>query len=120
MNVHNLYRPHVQIHCTSVYPTHINGTHTDIALYINIYRFMYRYTVPLYTTCTDRLYFCVRNCKLLYNLMLPIHACGEHTWISCTAVCLYCSPVSVHMYCKLVLTNDRKFALRQTLYKIHE
>ena len=40
---------------------HINRTytHTDIALYI--YRFMYRYTVLLHTTCTDELYFWVHN-----------------------------------------------------------
>ena len=27
----------------------------------------------------------------------------HHAWISCTAVHLYCSPVSVHLCCKLVL-----------------
>ena len=29
-----------------------------------IYRFMNRYTVLLYTTCTDGLYFCVHNYTL--------------------------------------------------------
>ena len=34
-------------------------TLTDIALYI--FRFMYRYTVLLHTTCKDELYFCEHN-----------------------------------------------------------
>ena len=71
---------------------------TDIALYFQ--RFMYRYTVLLYTTCTDELYFCVQNsykqdtptymnislyvyidCILLYNLTLPTYTCGAHTML---------------------------------------
>ena len=54
---------------------------------------MYRYTVPLYTTCKDGLYFCVHNCRLMYNLTLHLW-CTHHARVSCTAVCLYCSPVS--------------------------
>ena len=29
--------------------------------------------------------------------------CTHYAWISCTVVHLYCSPVSVHLCCKLVL-----------------
>ena len=46
-------------------------THTDIALYV--YRFMYRYTVLLYTTSTDR---------------LCTHTCGAHTVLG-SVVLLY-------------------------------
>ena len=40
---------------------------------------MYRYTVLLYKTCTDGLYFCVHNSTLLYNLTLPTNTCGAQT-----------------------------------------
>ena len=91
--------------CSS-YIIDINGTHTDIALYI--YRFMYRYTVLLYTTCTDGLYFSVQNCALLYNLTLPTYThlwCTHCAWISCTDVHLYFSPVSVHSGTLLLCTQ---------------
>ena len=32
--------------------------------------------------------------------------CTHYAWISCSTVRLYCSPVSAHLYCKLVLTNE--------------
>jgi hypothetical protein len=80
---------------SSVYTTHINGTHTtDISLYI--YRFLYRYTVLLYTSCTDGLYLCVHNCTLLYDYLNIRLWCTHYAWISYTAVRLYCSPFSVH------------------------
>ena len=54
---------------TSVHEHHIyvlekdnsckQDTLTDISVYI--YRLLYRYTVLLYKTCTDELYFCVHN-----------------------------------------------------------
>ena len=44
---------------TSIFYSYNQDTHTDIALYI--YRFTYRNTVLLYTTCTDVLYFCEHN-----------------------------------------------------------
>ena len=66
---------------------------------------MYRYTVTLYTTCTDEQYFCLQNCTMLYNLTLPTHTCVAHTILG-SVVRVYCSPVSVHLYCKLVLTNE--------------
>ena len=49
------------------------------------YRFVYRYTVLMYTTCTDGLYFCLHNCTLLYNLTLNTHTCGAHTMLRCSA-----------------------------------
>ena len=78
-------------------------THTDITLYI--YRFLYRYTVLLYTSCTDGLYFCVHCCTTWHYLNIHLW-CTHYAWISCTAVRLYCSPVSVRLYCQLVLTNE--------------
>jgi hypothetical protein len=81
------YTQLVLMNCTSVYTTHINGihTHTDIALYI--YRFLYRYTVLLCTSCTDELYFCVNNYTLMYNLTLPKHTLVVHTLCSDQLYC---------------------------------
>ena len=86
----------VQMQCTSVYTTHINGTHTDIA-HIDLC------TDILYTICTQ-LYTAVQLDATYTHLW-----CTHYAWISCTAVRLYCSPVTVHMYyrtCKFVLTNE--------------
>ena len=57
----------------------------DIALYV--YRLMYRYTVQLYTSCTDELYFCLHNSykqethtqtlHFIYRLMYP-EQCHHH------------------------------------------
>jgi hypothetical protein len=96
------------MNCTSENTTHLKGTHTltDISLYL--YRFVYIYTVLLYTTCTDGLYFCVHKCQLLYKLT-PTYThlwCTHYAWISCTTVRLYSSPVCVRLYCNLVLTNE--------------
>ena len=33
--------------------------------------------------------------------------CTHYAWISCTAVYLYCSPVAVHLFSKLVLTYTK-------------
>ena len=44
---------------TSLFYSYKQDTHTDIAHYI--FRFMYRYTVLLYTTCKFELYFCEHN-----------------------------------------------------------
>ena len=70
-------------------------THTDIAPYI--YRYMYRYTVLLFTTCTDGLHFCLHNCTLLHNLILPTHTCGAHTMIG-SVVLLYVYTVVQSLY----------------------
>jgi hypothetical protein len=78
-------------------------THTDIALYL--YRFMYRYC----TTVHNFYRWTIR----LYNLALPAYACVA--WISCTDVHLYCSPVAVHLCCKLVLTYTKPDFLIQRL-----
>jgi hypothetical protein len=96
------------MNCTSENTTHLKGTHTltDIALYLN--RFVYIYTVLLYTTCTDGLYFSVHKCKLPYKLTPTCtHLwCTHYAWISCTTVRLYSSPVCIGLYCNLVLTNE--------------
>jgi hypothetical protein len=78
--------------------THIKRTHTDKAFYT--YRFVYRYTVLLDTTCTGGLHFCVHICTLLHNLTLPTHTCCAPTMLgsACTPVLLYCSPVTVQLY----------------------
>ena len=70
-------------------------------------------------SCTDTLYYCTHlvqmDCTCVYK---TVHCCttwhylNTHLWcthyarISCTTVRLYCSPVSVQMYSKLVLTNE--------------
>ena len=61
--VHSLYK----------WDTHTH-IHKDIALYI--YRFMNRYTVLLYTSCTDWLYFCLHD-TLLYTLTLTKHGSDQ-------------------------------------------
>ena len=83
--------------------TDVNRTHS------RTYRFIYvdshTDTVLLYTSCTDGLYFCVHYCTTWHYLNMHLW-CTHYDWISCTAVCLYCSPVSVHLYCQLVLSNE--------------
>ena len=126
----------VQMECTSVYTTlhccttvHYLHTHVVHTLCLDqlycctfillsslcslvLYRFLYRYTVLLYTSCTDGLYFCVHYCTTWHYLNIHLW-CTHYAWISCTAVRLYCSPVSVRLYCQLVLTNEspRKITL---------
>ena len=75
----------VQMQCTSVYTTHINGKHTDIA-----HRFVYRYTV-------HNLYTAVHSCTLPYNLRLPTHTCGAHTMLG-SVVLLYVYTVVQSLY----------------------
>ena len=58
---------------------------------------MIRYTVLLYTTCTDGLYFRVHKCTLLYNLTLPKDTCGEHTMLG-SVVLLYVYTVVQSLY----------------------
>ena len=67
-------------------PSIFNRTHKhrDITIYI----FMYRYTILLYTTCTDGRYFCVHSCTLLNNLRLTTYTCGAHTKLG-SVVLLY-------------------------------
>ena len=72
-------------------------THTDIALYI--YRFMQRYTVLLYTSCTDGLYLCVHNCTLLCILTLPKHTIMVHTL--CSDQLYYCTFILLSILCTL-------------------
>ena len=95
----------VQMCCTSVNTTHINWTHmhTDIAFYV--YRFMYRYTVLLYTTCREGLCFCVHNFTLMYNLTLPTHTCGTHIMLG-SVVLLYVYTVVQSVTPILILTNE--------------
>ena len=79
--------------------TDVNRTHS------RTYRFIYidsrTDTVLLYTSCTDGLYFCVHYCTTWHYLNIHLW-CTHYAWISCTAVQLYCSPVSVRLYCQLV------------------
>ena len=86
-------------------------THHHCTLYIH--RFMYRYTVLLYTNCTYYgLYTSVYACAQ-YWTTFHYHThlwCTHYAWISWTALHLFCSPVTVHLYfrtCKFVLTNER-------------
>ena len=65
-----------------VHNSYKRDTHMDIALYIFRYILMYNLTLPTHTNCT------------------------YYAWISCTDVRLSLSPVSVHLYCKLVLTKE--------------
>jgi hypothetical protein len=71
--------------------------HTDIALYIH--RFLYRYIVLVYTSCTDGLYLCVHNCTLLYNLTLPKHTIVVHTLCSDQLYC--CKFILLSILCTL-------------------
>ena len=79
--------------------TDVNRTHS------RTYRFIYidsrTDTVLLYTSCTDGLYFCVHYCTTWHYLNIHLW-CTHYAWISCTAVQLYYSPVSVRLYCQLV------------------
>ena len=55
--------PRPSTNTTSMYEkskTHVNRTYSR-TYWFNIYRFTYRYTVLLYTTCTDELFVCVHN-----------------------------------------------------------
>ena len=53
---------------------------------------------------TDGLYFCVHYCTTWQYLNIHLW-CTHYAWISCTAVQLYCSPVSVRLYRKITLMN---------------
>ena len=84
-------------------------THGNCTLYI--FKFIHRFTVLLYTTWRDGLYF-----QLLWTqlyIAVQVDATYTHCWCthcslnSCTAVCFYCRPVSVRLCCQLVLTNER-------------
>ena len=69
-------------------------------------------------SCTDIMYYCTHNlyiytvplCTQMYTAvqldLTYTHLWCTHAYISCMAVCLHCSPVSVHLYCQLVLTNE--------------
>ena len=67
---------------TSLFYSYKQDTHTDIALYI--FRFMYRYTVLLYTTCKDELYFCEHN-----SYTPDTHKHTDTLYTTCIAFCLY-------------------------------
>jgi hypothetical protein len=87
--------------CTSVYTPHMNGTHTWTLHKIYI------------DSCKDILYYCTQlDCTSVYTTSVQVDntfthlRCTHFAWISCTAEHLYCSQVTVRLYCKLVLTND--------------
>ena len=57
---------------------HLWDTHTPTRIRtLYIFRLMYRYTVPLYTTYMDELYFCVHCCTTWHYL--HIHTLVVHT-----------------------------------------
>ena len=102
----------VQKNCTSVYITHINGTHPQTRTLYFIY----------VDSCTEILYYCTHctteqmECTSVYTTVLSAQHdttythlwCPHYAWISCTPVRLYCSPVTVHLYCRTwrILTNE--------------
>ena len=79
--------------------SHKQDTHTDI---IHIFRCMYRYTVLLYNTCKDKLYFCEHNS---YKRDTHIHTditiyITIHVQIYCTQLLLTdCTPVYTTVHC---------------------
>ena len=79
-----------------VHNSYKRDTHMDISLYK--YRFLYRYTVLIFTSCTDGVYLCVRNCTLLHNLTLPKHRIVVHTLCSDQ---LYCCTFILSILCTL-------------------
>ena len=82
--------------------TRINWTHRHSTIYIQIH-------VKIYCTTIHNLYrWTLLLCTQLYTgVQLGTTLwCTHYAWISCTVVYVYCSPVSEHMYCKLVLTNE--------------
>ena len=94
-NILYYYQQPVQMNCTSVYTTHINGKHTNA----KTLHFMY------IDSCTNTLYYCTQlvqmDCTYVYK-----NLCTHYASISCTAVRLYCSPFTEELYCKFVLTNE--------------
>ena len=76
----------------------MGDTHRHSTFYIST---MYRYTAPLYTTSVQTTVHCFKTCPYLLHLRRTHYA-----WISCTTVHLYCSPVSVRLYCQFVLTDE--------------
>ena len=81
------YAKLLMMNCTSVYTTHINGIHTRTLhfIYIYVYRFLYRYIILLYRSCTDGLYFCVHWCTTWHNINIKFW-CTHYAQISYTAV----------------------------------
>ena len=105
--------PQVVFHFHGIIPrtppktTNKQDTCTDIYLY----RFMYRY-ITVHKLCRWALLLCTLL-QTVHCTLYTIHCCTtwhlwstHYAWISCTDVSLYCSPVSVHLCCKLVLTNE--------------
>jgi hypothetical protein len=70
----------------------LNRTHAHTDITLDIYRFYY---------CTKL------DCTSVYTTSVQLDntfthlRCTYFAWISCTAVHLYCSSVSVRLYCKL-------------------
>ena len=96
--------PRPSTNTTSMYEkskTHVNRTYSR-TYWFNIYRFTYRYTVLLYTTCTDELFVCVHNSyKRDTHTHTHTHT-NTHTRTlhfiyidSCTDILYYCTQ-SVH------------------------
>ena len=97
--VQNSYKQDAHTHTRTLHFIYYIDSCTDILLL-------------LYTSCTDGLYFFVNCCTTWQYINIHLW-CTHYAWISCTAVRLYCSPVSVRLYCQLVLTNEspRKITL---------
>ena len=51
----------------------------------------------MYTNRTDGLYFCVHNCTLLHNYILPTQTCGAQTMLG-SVVLLYVYTVVQSLY----------------------
>ena len=97
---------------SSTPPQHTN-THMDIDLYI--YRFIYRYTVLLYTTCKDELYFCPHNSynrthtlSQTFHFIYMMEINGDNTFYpNCATFWLY---ADAHQYIvKCSVSSNFKF-----------
>jgi hypothetical protein len=86
--------PHPPTNTTSMYEKKDNSCKQDILTDISfyIYRFMYRYTVLLYTTCTDELYFCVHNS---YKRETHTHTHRHFTLYIWIPLQIYCTTVHI-------------------------
>jgi hypothetical protein len=112
-----------------VFLTDNNTTPTKLVLccfglLVGLWQFTYRYTVLLYTTCTDELYVCVHNSykqdihymrthmdialyiyRFLYRHTVLLYYCTHLVKMNSTFV-YTTSPVSVRLYFKFVPTNE--------------
>ena len=68
-------------------------------LTLYIFKFIHKFTVLLYTTCTDGLQsnFCEHKCTLLYKVMLLKHTAGAQTVLG-SVVLLYVYTIEHCLY----------------------